>query len=142
YPLVILATIAAVIASQALISGVFSLTMQAIQLGYCPRLKIEHTSSAERGQIYLPHVNWALMLACLGLVIGFRSSSHLAAAYGIAISLTMLMTTILFFFAAQQLWGWRAWTTGLLCLPFLVIELAFSGANLLKLLHGGWFPLV
>lgn len=142
YPLVILATAATVIASQALISGVFSLTMQAIQLGYCPRLKIEHTSPAEPGQIYLPQINWALMLACLTLVVGFQSSSHLAAAYGIAISLTMLMTTILLFFAAQRLWNWSALNAALVCFPFFVIELAFSAANLLKVKHGGWVPLV
>src|SRR5438477_1140662 len=142
YPLVILATVATVIASQALISGVFSLTMQAIQLGYSPRLKIEHTSPAEPGQVYVPQVNWVLMLACVGLVVGFRSSSHLAAAYGIAISLTMLMTTILFFFAAQRLWHWSLWSAALVCVPFLMIELAFAGANLLKIAHGGWFPLV
>jgi len=94
---------------------VFSLTTQAIQLGYCPRMKIEHTSPAEPGQIYVPQVNWILMLACVGLVVGFESSSHLAAAYGIAISLTMLMTTILFFFAARRLWGWSLWTAGLVC---------------------------
>lgn len=142
YPLVILATVAAVIASQALISGVFSLSMQAIQLGYFPRLKIAHTSSLERGQIYLPHVNWALMLACVGLVIGFGSSSNLAAAYGIAVTMTMLITTILFFFAAQRLWGWSPWKTGLICLPFLGIEVAFFGANVLKITHGGWFPIL
>jgi KUP system potassium uptake protein len=142
YPLVVLATSATVIASQALISGAFSLTMQAMQLGYFPRLKIEHTSSEERGQIYIGQVNNFLMLACIGLVLGFRSSSHLAAAYGIAVTLTMAITTILFYFAARRLWGWNPWAVGLLCGLFLTIELAFFGANAIKILHGGWFPLI
>lgn len=142
YPLVALATLAAAIASQALISGAFSLTMQAIQLGYSPRMTIDHTSSAERGQIYLPQVNWALLIACIGLVLGFRSSSNLAAAYGIAVTLTMIITTLLFYFACQQLWGWSKAKARLVCLPFLLIELAFFGANLLKVTHGGWFPLL
>lgn len=142
YPVVALATTATVIASQALISGAFSLTMQAIQLGYAPRMDIRHTSSLERGQIYLPQINWVLMVACIGLVLGFRSSSHLAAAYGIAVTLTMIITSILFFFAARQVWHWPVWKAGLLCGAFLVPELAFCGANLLKFAHGGWFPLV
>jgi KUP system potassium uptake protein len=142
YPLVILATAATVIASQALISGAFSLTMQAMQLGYFPRLKIEHTSSAERGQIYIASVNRFLLLACLVLVVGFRSSSNLAAAYGIAVTLTMLITTVLFFFAARRLWGWSPALAALVCAPFLLIELAFFGANAVKILHGGWFPLL
>ena len=141
-PLVILATVQAVIASQALISGAFSLTMQAIQLGYLPRIPIDHTSSSEKGQIYIPHVNWALMLACIGLVIGFGSSSNLAAAYGIAVTLTMLITTALFYCAARYVWKWSAWKAGPICLLFFVVELAFFGANLLKVFHGGWFPLV
>jgi KUP system potassium uptake protein len=131
-----------VIASQALISGAFSLTMQAMQLGYFPRLKIEHTSSAERGQIYIAGVNRCLMAACIGLVIGFRSSSALAAAYGIAVTLTMVITTVLFYFAAQRLWGWSRVRTAAVCAPFLTIELAFFGANAIKVAHGGWFPLV
>jgi KUP system potassium uptake protein len=142
YPLVLLATAAAVIASQALISGAYSLTMQAIQLGYFPRLVIQHTSHAEKGQIYMPQVNWTLMVMCVGLVVGFRTSSNLAAAYGIAVTLTMSITTILFFFAAQRLWGWSAWLAGLVCSVFLVIEVAFLSANGLKIAHGGWFPLV
>ena len=142
YPLVILATAQAVIASQALISGAFSLTMQAIQLGYAPRIPIDHTSSSEKGQIYIPHVNWALMLACIGLVLGFGSSSNLAAAYGIAVSLTMVVTTLLFYFAARRLWSWSRWKAGVISVIFIAIELAFCGSNLLKILHGGWFPLV
>jgi KUP system potassium uptake protein len=141
YPMVVLATLASVIASQALISGAFSITMQAIQLGYLPRMEIRHTSSETRGQIYLPMVNWLLMLACIGLVLGFQSSSRLAAAYGIAVTLTMLITTILFYFAARRLWNWSAAKAGWLCAAFLTIELIFFGANALKILHGGWFPL-
>ncbi len=142
YPMVIIATAAAIIASQALISGAFSLTMQAIQLGYSPRMKVDHTSSSTRGQIYIPYVNWALMLSCIGLVIGFGSSSNLAAAYGIAVTLTMLITTMLFFFAARRLWRWPVWVAAGFCGVFLVAEVAFFGANLLKIAHGGWFPLV
>ena len=141
YPLVILATCAAVIASQALISGSFSLTMQAVRLGYAPRVAIAHTSAAQRGQIYIPWVNWAFMVACIGLVIGFRSSDNLAAAYGIAVVLTMLITTCLFFFAARRLWGWSAAKTGVVGAIFLAAELGFLGANVLKIQHGGWFPL-
>ncbi len=142
YPLVVLATAATVIASQAVISGAFSLTMQAIQLGYLPRMKIIHTSSEERGQIYMPHINWMLMVACIGLVLGFGSSTNLAAAYGIAVTLTMLIDTILFFVAAQRLWNWSPVRAGALCALFFVVELAFLSANALKIVHGGWFPLV
>ncbi len=141
YPLVGLATCAAVIASQALISGSFSLTMQAVQLGYAPRVGIAHTSSSERGQIYVPLVNWMLMVACVGLVLVFRTSDNLAAAYGIAVVLTMVITTCLFFFTARRLWGWSLILTGGLCVVFLAVELAFLGANLIKLGHGGAFPL-
>jgi KUP system potassium uptake protein len=141
YPLVALATAAGVIASQALISGAFSLTIQAIQLGYLPRIAVKHTSSLERGQIYLPHVNWALMVACIGLVLGFESSSNMAAAYGIAVTLTMLCTTVLFYFAARRLWEWSFLHAASLCGLFLIVEGAFFGANLLKVLNGGWFPL-
>ncbi|MEW6155867.1 MAG: potassium transporter Kup [Verrucomicrobiota bacterium] len=142
YPLVILATMATVIASQALISGSYSLTMQAIQLGYFPRLEIDHTSHAERGQIYMPHVNWTLMIACVGLVLGFQSSSNLAAAYGIAVTLTMVITTLLFYFAAMRLWKWPKWLAATVCCLFLIAEVAFFLANALKFLHGGWFPIV
>ena len=141
YPLVVLATVAAVIASQALISGAFSLTMQAVQLGYAPRVAIEHTSSSTRGQIYIPWINWGLMLACISLVLGFRSSENLAAAYGIAVVLTMIITTLLLFFAAHRLWGWSKLRVGWLCALFLMVELAFLGANMAKVGHGGWFPL-
>lgn len=142
YPLVALSTAATVIASQALISGAYSLTMQAIQLGYLPRMLIRHTSSDERGQIYMPHVNWALMLACISLVLGFRSSTNLAAAYGIAVTLTMLVTTMLFYFAARRMWGWSSAKAAVVCCVFVLLEAAFCGSNLLKVAHGGWFPLV
>jgi KUP system potassium uptake protein len=142
YPLVGLSTAATVIASQALISGAFSLTIQAIQLGYLPRLAVKHTSSSERGQIYLPHVNWALMVACIGLVLGFRSSSNMASAYGIAVTLTMLSTTVLFYFAARRLWDWSVAKALGACSVFLLVEATFLCANLLKVLNGGWFPLV
>jgi KUP system potassium uptake protein len=141
-PLVVLATMAAVIASQALISGVYSLTMQAVQLGFLPRLQIKHTSSDIRGQIYMPRVNWTLMLACIALVLGFRSSSNLAAAYGIAVTLTMAITTVLFYFAAQRLWKWSVYKAAAICLTLLLLELAFLAANLVKIAHGGWFPLL
>ncbi|MBI3880056.1 MAG: potassium transporter Kup [Verrucomicrobia bacterium] len=141
-PLVVLATSATVIASQALISGAYSLTMQAVQLGYLPRMEIRHTSRAARGQIYLPHLNWFLMFSCIGLVLGFRSSTNLAAAYGIAVTLTMLTTTLLFYVAARRLWNWSAWQAGAVCAVFVAVELAFFAANFLKVLHGGWFPLV
>ena len=142
YPMVILATCATVIASQAVISGAFSVTMQAVQLGLIPRLKIDHTSSTEFGQIYIPAINWALMVACILLVIGFRTSSNLAAAYGIAVISTMTITSIMFSVVARERWGWSL----LLALPltafFLVIDLAFFGANIVKVPHGGWFPIV
>jgi len=142
YPLVGLATMAAIIASQALISGAFSLTRQAIQLGYCPRLEIQYTSAAHQGQIYLPQVNWTLMVATIGLVIGFRSSSALAAAYGMAVTSTMVITTMLAYLVARGSWGVSRAVAGSLAAFFLVIELGFFGANLTKVAHGGWFPLV
>jgi KUP system potassium uptake protein len=142
YPMVIVATSAAIIASQALISGAFSITMQAIQLGYSPRMQIDHTSSETRGQIYMPQLNWALAIACIGLDLGFQSSSNLAAAYGVAVTITMLVTTILFYVAARRLWRWKAWRAGLLCGLFIGIEAVLCSATMLKITHGGWFPLV
>ena len=142
YPLVALASAAAIIASQALISGAFSLTRQAIQLGYCPRLDIEHTSSHEIGQVYVPQVNWGLMLATLAIVIGFGSSTALAAAYGIAVTLTMVITAILLLVVARERWGWSLPAAWAVAGTFLVIDLAFFGANALKIAHGGWLPLV
>jgi KUP system potassium uptake protein len=141
-PLVALATAAAIIASQALISGAFSLTRQAIQLGYSPRLQINHTSSREIGQVYLPDVNWALMLCTIAIVIGFGSSSGLAAAYGIAVTLTMIITAILLHVVMVERWRWPLPLALAISGTFLTIDLAFFGANVLKILHGGWLPLV
>jgi KUP system potassium uptake protein len=141
YPMVALATAAAVIASQAIITGAFSLTLQAVQLGYSPRLTIEHTSSEQKGQIYLPAVNWVLAIACIVLVLEFRTSSNLAAAYGIAITMTMVITTILFYFFLRHKWKWNLPTSLALAGVFLVIDLAFFGANVPKIADGGWFPL-
>jgi len=142
YPIVMLAASAAVIASQAVITGSFSLTLQAIQLGYCPRLTIDHTSSHQRGQIYIPAINWVLMVACIGLVLGFKTSSNLAAAYGIAITITMVITTLLFYVLVEGLWKWSLPVAISVSGMFLAIDLSFFGANALKLAHGGWFPLV
>jgi KUP system potassium uptake protein len=142
YPLVALSTLATVIASQAVISGAFSLTRQAVQLGYLPRLHIEHTSERQIGQIYIPSVNWLLMFACIGLVIGFRNSSNLASAYGVAVTTDMVFTTLLFAFVARSRFKWAKWQVGLLCGAFLVVDLGFWGANLVKIPDGGWFPLV
>ena len=141
-PMVALATAAAIIASQALISGAFSLTRQAIQLGYCPRLDIDHTSSDEIGQVYVPQANWALMLSTMAIVIGFGSSTALAAAYGIAVTLTMLITVILLHVVATERWGWPRPVVFAVTGVFLTIDLAFFGANALKITHGGWLPLV
>jgi KUP system potassium uptake protein len=142
YPLVVLATAAAVIASQALISGIFSLTMQAVQLGFLPRLGITHTSSHQRGQIYVPLANTLMLLVCCALVLGFASSARLAAAYGIAVTLTMLTTTILFSVVARSLWKWERWKVAAWAALFLGLELAYCGANFLKVGQGGWVPLV
>jgi KUP system potassium uptake protein len=141
-PLVAISVAAAVIASQAVISGVFSLTAQAIRLGFWPRMAVVHTSKAAFGQIYLPAVNWALMWCCIALVVGFGSSSNLAAAYGVAIAITMVVTTVLLFFAARQVWHWPWWLACLVTGVFLLVDLAFLGATLHKIPHGGWFPLV
>ncbi len=141
YPLLALATSAAVIASQALISGAFSITQQAIQLGYCPRMSIIHTSETEHGQIYIPEVNRALMVGCLTVVVGFRSTSALGAAYGIAVTGSMAISTILFSTLARTRWHWSwAKVIGLATL-FLVVDLSFFGSNALKVVHGGWVPL-
>ena len=141
YPMVALSTLATVIASQAVISGVFSLSRQAVQLGYSPRLEIRHTSDEEEGQIYIPRANWGLLVAIIALVVGFKSSANLAAAYGIAVTGTMAATTVLALVVARFQWKWPL----TLCLAvgagFLVVDLAFFGANLLKVANGGWFPL-
>jgi KUP system potassium uptake protein len=141
YPLVALSTAATVIASQALITGVYSLTRQATMLGFMPRVEVRHTSADERGQIYVPTMNWLLMLATVSLVLGFKSSSELAAAYGIAVTLTMVMTTVLAAIYARRGWGWKLHWVVLLSVVFLVPETVFLIANLAKITHGGWFPL-
>jgi KUP system potassium uptake protein len=141
-PLVVLATAATVIASQALISGAFSLTHQAIQLGYWPRLRISHTSEAHIGQIYIGAVNWFLMICCIGLVLGFRESANLAAAYGVAVTTTMVLTTVLFFVVARDHFHWRLTWLVPVCASLFVVDLAFFGATLFKIPEGGWFPLL
>lgn len=142
YPLVGLATLATVIASQAVISGTFSVSRQALHLGYMPRMQVQHTSESEAGQIYLPRVNWGLMAAVMALVLGFGSSSNLAAAYGIAVTGDMVITTILAALVFRGVWGW-SWTRTLsLAAMFLTVDLAFFGANILKIPAGGWFPLL
>ena len=142
YPLIGLATLATVIASQAVISGAFSVTRQAMQLGFMPRMEVLHTSDKEAGQIYLPAVNWGLMLAVMILVVGFKSSHNLAAAYGIAVTGDMVLTSMLATVVVARVWGW-GWTRAILLFScFLVIELIFLFANILKIPDGGWFPLV
>jgi len=141
YPMVALATIATVVASQALISGAFSLTRQAVQLGYLPRLTIVHTSGETEGQIYIPEVNWVLMVGCLALVLGFQSSSNLADAYGIAVTGTMAITSLLFYYVARNLWRWSRLRAGGVVGVFLCFDLAFLAACSAKIAHGGWFPL-
>ena len=142
YPMVALATVATIIASQAIISGAFSLTQQAVQLGYAPRFDIRHTSAREKGQVYVPEINWLLMLATVGLVFGFQSSTNLASAYGMAVTATMVITTMLAYVVARQQWRWSAARAGAVTGAFLVVDLAFFAANLLKIEHGGWFPLL
>ncbi|MNS71742.1 potassium transport protein Kup [compost metagenome] len=141
-PMVILATMATVIASQALITGVFSITRQAIQLGFCPRITIVHTSSQEMGQIYIPALNWSLFIGVIWLVLTFKTSSNLAAAYGIAVTGTMVITTILAFEVALEKWRWSLLKASLIFGGFLIMDLAFFGANISKIAHGGWVPLV
>ena len=141
YPMVALATAAAVIASQAMVSGAFSLTHQAIQLGYCPRLSVSHTSARESGQIYVAPVNWALMVASCALVLGFGSSANMSAAYGMAVAATMLITSCLLCVVARRRWGW-GWGALALGAVLVPVDLAFFGANLLKLVEGGWFTLL
>jgi KUP system potassium uptake protein len=140
-PMIALATMATVIASQAVISGAFSMTRQAIQMGYLPRMKIVHTSESEIGQIYIPQINWVLLIFVVALVLGFRSSSQLAAAYGVAVTATMTITSILFFAVARRRWGWHLRFLIPLTIVFLVIDLSFFAANASKITHGAWFPL-
>jgi len=140
-PMVLLATVATVIASQALISGAFSLTMQAVQMGYLPRTQILHTNKDESGQIFIPQVNTSLAFGCILLVISFGSSSALASAYGIAVTLTMLATTALFYFAARRVWNWSIPVALITCGIFATIEISFFASNMLKVMHGGWLTL-
>jgi KUP system potassium uptake protein len=141
-PMIVIATAAAIVASQALISGAFSLTQQAVQLGYSPRVTIRHTSHTEMGQVYIPEVNQALAIACIGLVLAYRSSTNLAAAYGIAVTGTMSITTVLYYEVMRARWQWPLWKAGGIAGLFLVIDLSFFSANLVKVAHGGWFPIV
>jgi KUP system potassium uptake protein len=141
WPLLIIATAAAIVASQALISGAFSLTQQSVQLGYSPRMQIIHTSKQEAGQIYIPEVNKALMVGCLLLVLFFKNSSALSAAYGIAVTGTMAITSLLFAVVARSRWGWSRLRVGVLVTGFLIIDLSFLIANIVKIEHGGWVPL-
>lgn len=141
-PLVIVSTGATIVASQAIISGVFSITRQAVLLGYLPRIPIIHTSSLEIGQIYIPMTNRLLLIATVGLVVIFRSSTGLAAAYGVGVTMDMLITTLLLYVVARDLWGWRAWTARLLVCGFLAFDISFCSSALLKIPYGGWVPLV
>ncbi len=141
-PLLVLATCATVIASQAVISGTFSLSRAAIQMGYCPRLQIEHTSERQIGQIYVPFINWTLFVAVVLLVVAFRKSDNLAGAYGIAVTLAMMIDTILIFIVMRRLWNWPTVVAIAVTAPLLLIDLSFLGANSLKIVEGGWFPLV
>ncbi|MDO9392745.1 MAG: potassium transporter Kup [Methylotenera sp.] len=142
YPLIVLATLAAVIASQAVITGAFSVSRQALQLGYLPRMHVEHTSESQEGQVYMPRVNWLLMLAVMALVLSFKSSGNLAAAYGIAVTGDMVITTLLAGFVFRHIWGWSKLRTGALVAMFLTVDVAFFSANVLKIPDGGWVPLV
>jgi len=142
YPLLVLATCAAVIASQAVISGAFSLSRQAAMMGYLPRMRIDHTSAREIGQVYVPGIDAALLVCTVGLVLGFRTSSNLAAAYGIAVTITMVITTALAYYVARHRWNWSLVKALSLTLVLLVVDCAFLGANVLKIEDGGWFPLL
>ena len=141
-PLLLLATAAAIIASQAVISGAFSLTRAAIQMGYCPRLTIEHTSERTIGQIYVPFINWMLLIAIIALVLGFRTSDNLASAYGIAVTMAMLIDSILIFVVMRRIWRWPKWAAVLVTAPLLAVDLTFLASNSLKIPDGGWFPLL
>lgn len=141
YPMIVLSTVATIIASQAVISGAFSMTDQAIKLGYCPRMTTQHTSDLEKGQIYVPGINWGLMVAVAALVLGFKTSANLATAYGLAVSGTMLITTILANVVFRRMWAWGFIRGGLLIAAFMTVDLSFFGANMVKIEEGGWFPL-
>ncbi len=142
YPLVLLSTAATIIASQAVITGAFSLTRQALHLGYIPRLHVSHTSHHEIGQVYVPIVNWILLVGTVGVVIGFGSSGGIAGAYGLAVVLLMVVTTILMFICSRRIWGWTLLIAGLVVLSLLLVDFAFLGSNLLKFNEGAWFPLL
>ena len=142
FPLVILATAATVIASQAVISGAFSMTSQAILLGFVPRMKVRHTSDREIGQIYMPLVNWSLLILVIAVVLAFKQSANLAAAYGIAVTTTMIVTTFLAAIVMRVVWRWNSFLVALVIGSFLIVDLAFLTANLLKIMEGGWFPLL
>jgi len=141
-PLLVIATAAAIIASQAVISGAFSLARQAVQMGYCPRLQVEHTSEREIGQIYVPFINWTLFIAVVLLVVGFQSSSALAGAYGIAVTLAMLIDSVLIFFVMRRIWHWSLPAAIAIALPLALVDCAFLASNGLKIPAGGWFPLL
>ena len=141
YPMIGLSTVATVIASQAMITGAFSMTRQAIQLGYAPRMNVTHTSEREIGQIYVPFINWMLLAGVVALVLGFQTSENLAAAYGIAVTATMTIDSVLVFFVARGLWGWRWPVAFAVSGGFFLVDLALLSANLPKILHGGWFPI-
>ncbi|BAH37565.1 MAG TPA: potassium transporter Kup [Gemmatimonas aurantiaca] len=141
-PLLVLATLAAVVASQAMISGAFSVTRQGIALGFIPRLEIKHTSQKEEGQIYIPEVNWFIAVGCLIIVVAFKNTSALGAAYGIAVTGTMLITSVLFYLVARIRFRWKPWQAILLAMLFLSVDLVFFSANVVKLAHGGWVPMV
>jgi KUP system potassium uptake protein len=141
-PVILLATAATIIASQAMITGVYSLTQQAVQLGYLPRLKIIHTNPDVRGQIYMPQVNYLLMVCCLALVFHFESSTNLAAAYGLSVALDMTFTSLLFFLVAREVWQWPLWKAGIPVIIFLIPEIGYVSGSLLKFMAGAWFPLV
>jgi KUP system potassium uptake protein len=142
WPLVMLSTVAAAVASQAVISGSYSLTRQAVQLGYLPRIRVRHTSAREIGQIYVPSVNWLLMICAIGLVIGFGQATRLAGAYGVAVTATMGVTTALFAVVARERFGWSLPAVLAFAIPFLIIDVSFFGANVIKIADGGWFPIV
>lgn len=141
YPMVGLSTIATVIASQAMISGAFSLTRQAVQLGYCPRVTIVHTSAQTEGQIYVPEVNWLMMIVCIGLVLVFRESGRLAGAYGVAVTANMAITSMVYYFVTTRTWHWSMAKAAPLVVLFLIFDLTYFGSNLLKFFDGGWFPM-
>ncbi|WP_297914846.1 potassium transporter Kup [Thiomonas sp.] len=142
WPLVVLATMATVIASQAVISGAYSMTTQAIKLGYLPRMRVLFTNERNQGQIYVPFINWTMLLFVLALVMAFRSSDNLAAAYGIAVNITMVTTTVFLWMVAPQRWGWSTRRANLVFVPLALVEVLFLASNSLKVDHGGWFPLV